>query len=1061
MPSSQHATEILQAVTRLQNRFIREPNPRQRFSEALDVLLQLTGSEYGFIGEVHCDAEGKPFLRTHAITNIAWNDETRLLYDQDAESGLDFRKLDNLFGEVIKTKTVVIANDPPSDTRSGGLPSGHPSLRNFMGVPFIVEGELIGMAGVANRPDGYEPELIECLDPFIVSCASMIWAARNERLRQEAEQALRASEKHTQMVSDLVTFVTFSGPIDPNGVLTFHRYRGSKIQMPLHVPLPLRELMSLRMSPADVAAAMKSLDDLRVTHETTFDYQAPGDDDLTHWFSCHVRAIPYPQGGDGWIMIYGAIIDITAKKLAALELLRQKQELQTIFDAVQACVIYLDTEGRFLRQNEYSRSVSGFSDEEQLGKTAIEAAPHWDDPRRRHDETLAVVRTGVPRLGSLETFELHGETRWASVDKVPTRDPDGRITGVLLFIRDVTDQRKAEIELAERNRFIERVTALTPNYMYVFDMEQMQPVYMNREAYDLLGYVDASRLNEFAVLDHLNPDDFANFAAHAEKVLNAADGEICELNYRAKFPDGSWHWLLNRAMPFERNSDGKVKLAIGTSIDITSLKNSEAALRNMVLRNDALLKAIPDLIFLVSAEQEFVDFHCPEGAILAVPPQLFLGRKVAEVLPQEIVGPWEASRQTALSDGAVHSFEYPMTLAGQSRRFEARVVRCGTDQTLVIARDVTEREQAETALRESEARFRQFAEGVDHVIWMANPAMDRPIFVNRVFETIFGVSRDELFRDPSRWLEMIHPDDRQFVEESIVKLTEGPLRTEIRIVRPDGELRWLRSWGLPIRSESGEIYMFAGIAEDITEQKASTERLNAQQTELAHVSRLSTLGQMVAAVAHEITQPLAAVANYAAVCEQIAKTEPQTPPALLELMGTISAQAQRAGEIIQQLRTYARRAQQHRALHDMNTVIHDSAALVTIDPSHRLAITFELQTPIPRVFIDRVQLQQVLINLFRNAYEAGEEVDAEPNRVLVLSRLEAGQVIVEVIDSGRGLASTDAAHLFQPFFTTKSQGLGMGLAICRTIVESHGGTIEARNIVDGGACFRVRLPAGE
>ncbi len=348
-------------------------------------------------------------------------------------------------------------------------------MKSFLGIPFLVEGELIGMAGVANRPQGYDVELSEWLDPLMVSCASMIWATRNERLRQEAEQALRANERHTQAVSELVTFVTFSGPIDPQGNMTFHRYRGSKIQMPMNVPLPLIELMKLRMSTEDVALAIRHLEEVRAGRDAVFEYQAPGDDDLIHWFSCHVRSQPYPAGGDGWIMIYGAIIDITEKKLAELETIRQKQELQTIFDAMQARVIYFDNEGRFLRQNAFSRRASGLSDEEQLGKTATEVALFWDDAELRHAETLEVVRTGESRLGSLETYTEHGERRWASVDKVPTRDPSGAITGVLVFIRDITDQRRAEIALEERNRFIERVSALTPNLMYVFDFESLQP----------------------------------------------------------------------------------------------------------------------------------------------------------------------------------------------------------------------------------------------------------------------------------------------------------------------------------------------------------------------------------------------------------------------------------------------------------------------------------------------------------------------------------------------------------------------------------------------------------
>ncbi|MBL8827580.1 MAG: PAS domain S-box protein, partial [Planctomycetaceae bacterium] len=447
----------------------------------------------------------------------------------------------------------------------------------------------------------------------------------------------------------------------------------------------------------------------------------------------------------------------------------------------------------------------------------------WDDPELRHAETLEVVRTGVSRLGSLETYAENGERRWASVDKVPTRDPGGTITGVLVFIRDITDQRRAEIALEERNRFIERVSALTPNLMYVFDFERMQPVYTNRPASVLLGFDDPQAHTDFTLADHMHPDDLATVMTRMHGVAHLADGQITEFSYRLRQRDGSYRWMMSRAMPFERHTDGTVRLVVGMSIDITSLKETEAALRNMVQRNDALLQAMPDLMFLISAENKFVDFHCPETAILAMPPERFLGRDVAEVISPEIVAGLEKARHSASSDRLVHSFEYTMDLGGQSRQFEARVVACGIDQTLVIARDITERMQAETALRESEARFRQFADGIDHVIWMASPAMDTTIFVNRAYETIFGRSRDEMLAQPTDWMRAVYTDDRPRVSEAMSKIRSGPQRSEFRILRPDGSLRWLRGLGLPILSESGEIYMFAGIFEDITAAKASAE----------------------------------------------------------------------------------------------------------------------------------------------------------------------------------------------------------------------------------------------
>ena len=157
----------------------------------LSELLTLTGSEYGFIGEVLRRADGTPSLRTHAITNIAWDEATQRFYDHGAPSGMVFENLETLFGAVITSEAPVIANDPAHDPRRGGLPDGHPPLNRFLGLPHISAGELIGMVGLANRPQGYDDEVVSFLEPFVATCANIIAAQRHAAERREREVSLR------------------------------------------------------------------------------------------------------------------------------------------------------------------------------------------------------------------------------------------------------------------------------------------------------------------------------------------------------------------------------------------------------------------------------------------------------------------------------------------------------------------------------------------------------------------------------------------------------------------------------------------------------------------------------------------------------------------------------------------------------------------------------------------------------------------------------------------------------------------------------------------------------
>ncbi len=186
--------ELLKSIHDVQTTFIEEASPREVFDNLLAKLLSLTESEYGFIGEIQRKPDGLQYLKTHAITNIAWDDATRAFYSENAPQGLEFNNLDTLFGAVIRTKKAVISNGPEGDPRSGGRPDGHPPLRAFLGLPLFFGSEMIGMVGVANRALGYDGDVVDFLRPFITTCANIIRAHRNASERRVAEGALAASE---------------------------------------------------------------------------------------------------------------------------------------------------------------------------------------------------------------------------------------------------------------------------------------------------------------------------------------------------------------------------------------------------------------------------------------------------------------------------------------------------------------------------------------------------------------------------------------------------------------------------------------------------------------------------------------------------------------------------------------------------------------------------------------------------------------------------------------------------------------------------------------------------
>jgi two-component system, LuxR family, sensor kinase FixL len=254
--------------------------------------------------------------------------------------------------------------------------------------------------------------------------------------------------------------------------------------------------------------------------------------------------------------------------------------------------------------------------------------------------------------------------------------------------------------------------------------------------------------------------------------------------------------------------------------------------------------------------------------------------------------------------------------------------------------------------------------------------------------------------------------------------------------------------------------LFTGFVRDITERQQNQKRLQELQAELTHVCRLSAMGQMGAALAHELNQPLTAIVNYMQACRRLLQTQIGTvPPRVDESLEKAIAQAARAGEIIRRLRQFVGKGENERRLEDLNNVVEEASALALVGAKQQgVRVMLELAADLPRIALDRVQIQQVVLNLVRNAIEA---MSAAEERLLTIgTRNDAKQGVAEVkiSDTGSGLAPPVLGQLFQPFVTTKAGGMGVGLSICRSIVDAHGGRIWAEPNPLGGTSFTFTLP---
>ncbi len=301
--------------------------------------------------------------------------------------------------------------------------------------------------------------------------------------------------------------------------------------------------------------------------------------------------------------------------------------------------------------------------------------------------------------------------------------------------------------------------------------------------------------------------------------------------------------------------------------------------------------------------------------------------------------------------------------------------------------------------------------------------------------------------------------DRHLITELPAKLehrANNTLRLTFRLMSANGQTKWI-SANFMLTTKGGKT-IIKGVLSDISEIKyLENERQNFQQ-ELAHARRLSNLGEMAAGLAHELNQPLAAVNLYIQGCLKRLENNPDDKQEITAAMRGAESQAKRAGQIIQQMREFVSKAPLRRIQTDVNALLISAVQLLDMDPAaQNMPFNYELADQLPRVPLDPLQIQQILVNLIQNAIDAMQETNGS-KEVLLRTRLHDDSIMVDVIDCGQGVSKDIAANIFEPFVTSRSNGLGLGLAICRSIIEQHGGMIRHENIVGSGSCFSFTLP---
>jgi PAS domain S-box-containing protein len=426
-----------------------------------------------------------------------------------------------------------------------------------------------------------------------------------------------------------------------------------------------------------------------------------------------------------------------------------------------------------------------------------------------------------------------------------------------------------------------------------------------------------------------------------------------------------------------------------------------------------------------------------------------------------------SDRAWAEKEGMVSFAGYPLSVGdrtiGVLAMFSRKPVMPETTETLASGADLIaqgiERKHAEDKLRDSERSLRQLTETIPQMLWSAqvDGAVD---YCNRRVLDYTGLSPEEV--RGAGWMKSVHQDEIEKMEEAwrAAVSTGEPFQYEFRSRRAaDCSYRWCISSALPLRDQEGRVIKWFGTVVDMHDWKESQQALQMTHAELARVSRLTTMGELAASIAHEVNQPLTAVINNSSACLRLLAATNLKPEVLRSALEAIVADGTRASAVIARIRAFIKKTPTEKSELDVNEVIQEVLTLAGRELlENRVLVECLLTESLPLVCVDRVQLQQVLLNLIMNGIEAMIAVKDQPRSLCVESRVDgSGEILVAVRDSGTGLGP-EADRVFTPFFTTKAKGMGMGLSISRSLVENHGGRLWAVPNAPHGAAFYFTLP---
>ncbi|MBI2306340.1 MAG: PAS domain S-box protein [Rhodocyclales bacterium] len=725
------------------------------------------------------------------------------------------------------------------------------------------------------------------------------------------------------------------------------------------------------------------------------------------------------------------------------------KSLTRLADTVSEPLAILSRSGEILHANPAFCALHGYCRAELLGR---ELRLLSDEPRSTVDafgagRSQILLRIHRRQGGGLLRLELRLD--FPADDDSP----------VFLFAREVDDADE-DGDLRWRN-----AVEIGGDGVWEWNIRSGRR-FRSENWYRMLGYEQAEGEGEAEGFwsSRIHPEDRDRVLVALAACLSG-DSESYSADYRMRCKDGSWHWIAAHGRVVERDGEHPLRM-LGVHRDIHALRSAENISRENRESFAVLLEHLPDAVAVTTCELDgvFVAVNRAYCELAASSAEELIGTRTTA---HQLWGN-EAQRRTVrklvIRGAAIDDLQSVF----RNKRGEEivtslsarRIMIDGEYRLIVSRRDIRRRVEIEQRLRESEERWRFAIEGHGDALWEWR-VDERMIYRSRRWLSMLGLPEDAALVSQEEHSSAFFTDDLPEVSIGFRELLAGQvdeLDGECRLRRADGEQIWVsyRCRTMETNADRRPTKVI-GTTRDITQRKLRQKMIDAQLDRLSHADRLLVLGEMASAIAHEVNQPLGVVASYAGVLVRKAADYPQ----LRELAVRIENETLRAGQVVWRMRQFSRHGELHPVALDLRTLIHESLEWVRLD-NRAQGIGFEVELPettLP-VRVDRVLIEQAMLNLLRNSIQsmAGSE---QQRAVLVRARIDGEQVVVDIADRGCGLPSQVACDVFQPFFTTKPDGLGLGLSITHSIVARHGGRLWSAAREGGGTVFSFSVPVGE